>query len=178
MMFISLGIGTVAALALIVVVSILTGGSTKSNNLATSALVGTTVKDFTLSGLNGGSERAPWTSGHAAVLIFFASWCGPCQSEMPKVATYLRAHPTGSIVVMGVDANDARGSAQAFVRKDGVAFPIASDPNGAVTTGIFQFATVPETVFVNARGVVTDVYFGAIPPSRLKTGIAALRAAA
>jgi hypothetical protein len=44
-----------------------------------------------------------------------------------------------------------------------------------VTNGIFNFATVPETAFVSAKGIVTQVYFGAIPKSVLVKGIAALR---
>src|ERR1039457_6572215 len=85
MMFVSIGIGTVVAVALIVIVSILTGGPVKGNQgFATSNLVGTTVKSFTLSGLNGGEQRAPWASGHPGVLIFFASYCGPCTRKCPK----------------------------------------------------------------------------------------------
>ena len=93
---------------------------------------------------------------------------------MPKVATYVRTHHQGSIVVMGVDADDARASAQAFVRRSKVTFPIAFDPNGVVTTNLFKFQTVPETVFVSRRGVVEQVYFGAIPVDQLKSGLAAL----
>jgi hypothetical protein len=77
--------------------------------------------------------------------------------------------------VIGVDAGDARGPAKSFVEKSGVAFPIAFDPNNTVTNGVFNFATVPETAFVNAKGIVTQVYFGAIPKSVLVKGIAALR---
>jgi len=61
--------------------------------------------------------EAPWKSHHAAVLIFFASFCGPCKSEMPKVAKYLRHHNEGSIRVIGIDALDSRGPAEAFVRR-------------------------------------------------------------
>ena len=174
MMFVSLGIGTVIALALIVVVSILTGGAPQTSN----ALVGSTVKGFDVSGLNGVKHRAPWVTGHAGVLIFFASWCGPCRSEMPKVAAYLRNHDQSPVVVMGVDANDILSAAQAFVRKDGVRFPVIFDPSGNVTTGIFQFGQIPETVFVTAQGVVTKVYYGAIPTKQLISGIKELKAAA
>jgi hypothetical protein len=62
------------------------------------------------------------------------------------------------------------------VKKSGVTFPIAFDPNDTVTTGIFRFATVPETAFVSAKGIVTQIYFGAIPKDVLVKGIAALRA--
>lgn len=172
----SIGVGVTIAIVAIVVVSIFTGGHvTNDGDEPTSALVGKTVPSFSLSGLTGGTVVAPWKSRHAAVLIFFASYCGPCKSEMPKVANYLRHHHEGAIRVIGVDADDERGAAQAFVRNSGVGFPIAFDPNGTVTTGIFKFAAVPETAFVTAAGIVHQIYFGAIPKNILVTGIASLR---
>ena len=176
MMFVSLGIGTVLAIALIVVVSVLTGGKVTPNQTTNSALVGTHVNAFSLSGLNGGTERSPWSYGHPSALIFFASWCGPCQSEMPKVAAYLRAHGASPVVVLGLDVNDKRSAAQSFVKKDGVKFPVAFDANANVASGVFSFLGVPETVFVTAKGVVTKVYFGAIPVKQLAQGIQSLRA--
>ena len=161
--------------SVIVIVSILTGGPVKGNQgFATSNLVGTTVKSFTLSGLNGGEQRAPWASGHPGVLIFFASYCGPCHKEMPEVAKYVSTHDEKPVVVMGIDAVDRLSSGQAFIKKSDVTFPVAFDPNGVVTTNIFKFANVPETVFVTKHGVVQHVYFGAIPVSQLKIGLADL----
>jgi thiol-disulfide isomerase/thioredoxin len=171
-----IGAGSALAIIAIVVVSVLTGARvTGSGDEPTSALVGTTVASFSLSGLHSGTIEAPWKSHHAAVLIFFASWCPPCQGEMPKVANYLRHHNEGSIRVIGIDAGDKRSSAESFVHKSGVTFPIAFDPNYSVTTTIFRFATVPETAFVSAKGVVTQIYFGAIPKDQLARGIAVLR---
>lgn len=177
MMFVSLGIGTVVAIALIAVVSVLTGGKATPNNGATSALVGKHVKSFSLGGLYSGTVDAPWTSDRASVLIFFASWCGPCKKEMPKVAAYVHVHDPSPVEVLGIDANDQRGAARSFVTNDGVTFPVAFDANGDVTSGVFSFLTVPETVFINAKGVVTQVYFGAIPVKQLAQGIKSLQAA-
>jgi len=177
-MFISIGLGTAVAVALITVVSILTGGKvTPGGNAPTSALVGQHIKSFSLDGLSGGTQQAPWKTGHASVLIFFASWCGPCKSEMPKVATYLRTHSPSPIEVLGMDANDQLGAAKSFIKKDDVTFPVAFDAHGSVTSGVFGFESVPETVLLNAKGVVTDVYYGAIPTKRLIAGIKSLRGA-
>jgi thiol-disulfide isomerase/thioredoxin len=176
-------IAVIAAILLIVVliavVSALTGGKVTSGGrgvvLPTSKLVGHHVQSFKLAGLSGGEIHAPWTQGHASVLIFFASWCTPCQGEMPKVAAYIRAHSPSPVDVVGVDANDERSAAQAFVKKDGVTFPVAFDANGTVTSGVFGFQELPESVFVNAKGVVVKVYFGAIPERVLASGIKMLK---
>jgi hypothetical protein len=95
---------------------------------------------------------------------------------MPKVASYLRHHNEGSIHIIGMDAGDSLGPAKSFVHSSGVAFPVAFDPSSTVTNDTFHFATVPETVFVNAKGIVVQVYFGAIPKNVLVTGLANLRA--
>jgi cytochrome c biogenesis protein CcmG, thiol:disulfide interchange protein DsbE len=176
MMMVSLGIGTVVAVTLIIVVSIFTGAPvTNGSTQPTNAMVGKHVDSFSIAGLDGGTITAPWKSGHAAVLIFFASWCPPCQGEMPKVAAYLRHHNEGSIRVIGMDSHDKTAPAKAFVKKSGVAFPVAFDPNLTVAT-LFNLEAIPDTAFVNAKGVVTQIYLGAIPKSTLAKGIATLRA--
>jgi thiol-disulfide isomerase/thioredoxin len=175
---ISIGIGVVLAIALIAVVSALTGGNvTSGNGLPTSKLVGQHVKAFTLDGLDGGVVKSPWSEGHASVLVFFASYCGPCKAEMPKIAKYIRTHSPSPIDVVAVDAIDERSAAQAMIRKDDVTFPVAFDPNGVVTTNIFGFKDVPESVFVSAKGVVKRVYLGAIPKDTLASDIKSLKSA-
>lgn len=164
------------AIAAIAVVSVLTGGNvTGGKSGPTSALVGHHLEKFTLAGLNGGHVVAPWVTHRASVVVFFASYCGPCQSEMPKIAKYIRVHNPLTVEVIAVDATDVRASAQAMVKKDDVTFPVAYDPQGAVTSGIFGFEDVPESAFVNAHGVVTGVHYGAIPEKQLAAAIASLR---
>jgi hypothetical protein len=64
-----------------------------------------------------------------------------------------------------------------MVKGDGFTFPVGFDPNGVVTGGVFGFNYVPESAFVNAKGVVTEVYYGAIPKQQLASGIKSLVAA-
>ena len=167
----------VLVIALVGIVSALTGGKVspgQKNSLTSSKLVGHHIHDFSLDGLNGGVITSPWSSGHSSVLVFFASYCGPCKGEMPKIAKYIRTHNLSPIDVVAVDAVDKRSAAQAMIKKDGVTFPVAYDPNGTITTGLFGFEDVPESVFLNARGVVKGVYYGAIPKNVLIAGLKTL----
>ena len=113
--------------------------------------------------------------------VLVASGCLPqryskeLEKEMPEVATYLRHHNEGSVEVIGIDSHDTRGPAMAFDEKSGVAFRVVFDPNLKVAN-IFNLAAIPDTAFVNAKGVVTQIYSGAIPASQLAKGIANLRA--
>jgi peroxiredoxin len=96
---------------------------------------------------------------------------------MPQIATYIRTHSPSPVEVIAVDADDKVSPAKSMIKKDDVTFPVASDPNGNVTTGIFGFGALPESVFVNAKGVVTQVYIGAIPKKQLAGGIVKLKSA-
>lgn len=175
--WIPISIGVVLVIGLIAVVSTLTGGEAQKGAAnPRSELAGRRVKDFALGGLSGGTVKAPWESGHPSVLIFFASYCGPCQSELPKIAGYIRAHNPSPVDVLGIDAIDEQSSAQAMIKRDDVTFPVAFDPNGVVTNGVFGFGEIPESVFISPEGIVEKVYYGAIPEQRLARGIATLEA--
>ena len=168
MMFVSLGIGTAVAVALIVVVSLLTGGRSSAN-----ALVGTEARAFTLPTLSGGSVSSPYAKGRPTVLVFMASYCAPCRAELPHLITYLRDHSTGSVRVIGVDTSDQRPAALAFVHHDAVPFPVAFDPNSTVAAS-FQLVAIPDTVFVNAQGKVANVVIGKITPQQFASNVAAI----
>jgi thiol-disulfide isomerase/thioredoxin len=182
MMLLSLGIGGLVALSLIVTLTVLTGKSVTLGKYQapTSALVGKKVLSFTVTGINGAMVSAPWKSGRAGAVMFFASWCTPCQRELPKVTNYLKTHSYGAVQILGVDEEGAASglaSGRAFVAKNHVMFPVGFDPNDSVVTGIFKFGQIPETVFVSKSGVVKSVVFGAISSSRLNAELLKLERA-
>jgi cytochrome c biogenesis protein CcmG/thiol:disulfide interchange protein DsbE len=123
--------------------------------------------------------KTPWTTTkpNGTVLLFFASWCGPCQAEFPRVAKYVKTLNPATATVVGIDANDENGAAQRFVKKSDATFPVGVDPNGTLTSGTFLFGTLPETVFLNKKGVVKEVIYGAVSNAELTAGIAALQKA-
>ncbi len=122
--------------------------------------VGTTGASRVAVPADGGGNGTP------AVLLFFGSWCPSCKAELPPLAAAVRrqdaAHGALSkIHVIGVDTLDSPGSARGFIAKEGVTFPVAFDPDAAITQTAFHFQGDPYTVFVRGDGTIAKVVPGA-----------------
>ena len=137
---------------------------------------GSPVPAFALPRLGAaGTVSVPGTgggNGRPAVLLFFASWCTPCQHEIPSLAAaYRRQQSSGSrlakVALIGVDGNDPTGSALRFVHGSGVTFPVGVDPTYAVTSGKFDFSYLPESVMVSGNGTIEAVHYGALSSADL-----------
>jgi peroxiredoxin len=106
-------------------------------------------------------------SGTPAVLLFFGAWCPSCKAELPPLAAAVRkqdqAHGALSrIHVIGVDSFDKTSIAKSFIHAEGVTFPVASDPEADITSGLFYLRGDPYAVFVNGDGTIAKIVRGAV----------------
>jgi thiol-disulfide isomerase/thioredoxin len=110
------------------------------------------------------------------VLTFFASWCTPCQTELPAIARIAAQETSagGRIHFVGIDGNDDPSSGLAFARRSGVTFPAGSDPTEDVARAL-GLPGLPDTVFVDRSGHVVNVVEGPISEATLRTWIARLK---
>ncbi len=109
------------------------------------------------------------------VLVFFASWCPPCQKEMPvlsKVVRGLEAAHT-PVAFIGIDGNDPTASGLAFARKVKLPFVAVADQQEAVADQL-GLPGLPDTVFLSAKGKVVHVVDGPISPATLRHWVARL----
>jgi cytochrome c biogenesis protein CcmG/thiol:disulfide interchange protein DsbE len=105
-------------------------------------------------------------NGTPAVLLFFGAWCTSCRQELPPLTAAVRRQDSAGgalarIRVIGVDSFDGAATAKSFMAHVGVRFPVASDPQAAITSGLFYFKGDPYTVFVKGDGTISKIVIGA-----------------
>ena len=125
----------------------------------TKAKVGEPAPDFTLETTTGRTVTLSSLRGRPVVIAFFASWCHPCEEEMPVLQQLARAD-TGRLQVLGVSFQDLPSDTAGFVRRLGITFPaLLEDPSGPVAQR-YGVRGIPQTVFVDERGVVRGRVYG------------------
>jgi thiol-disulfide isomerase/thioredoxin len=88
--------------------------------------------DFTLGGLEDSKITLSDFRGHYVLLNFWATWCPPCQAEMPELQAYYRAYRSQGFILLAVDVGEDAATVSAFLEKNGFDFPVALDITGAV----------------------------------------------
>jgi cytochrome c biogenesis protein CcmG, thiol:disulfide interchange protein DsbE len=167
LIFLAVGIVLAAALG----VGLFTSFGTTTQSVPA---VGSVAPAFTLSVLGGsgmvGTPADGGGGGKPAVLVFFASWCTPCQAEIPAIAATFRHQSKKSRVqVIGVDGEDPVNQALRFVHSSGVTFPVVADSDYQVTEGLYYFRGDPDAVFINGNGVIAHIVRGPITSAELLT---------
>ncbi len=109
-------------------------------------------------------------AGQPLIVNFFASWCDPCKQETPLLARFYRAEH-GKVALVGLDENDALGSALSFAQANGVTYPVGWDPQLAAASA-YGVDALPQTFFLDARHRIVDRVFGAVTLADINRGIA------
>ncbi len=137
----------------------------------------TAAPSFSLSGLGAaGGTKVSLQSlhGRLVVLNFFASWCSACQSEAAGLASVAQ-HLPSKVSLVGIDINDARTSAAAFIDRYHLGYPVGFDAQGDVAAA-YGVSALPTTVFISPPGRVVARHVGAITPAALTHQLAQLLA--
>ena len=113
-----------------------------------SPLIGTPAPVLDLERLDG--EAVP-LQGQVWVMNVFASWCGPCRTELPVLGQL--AQQSG-VRIVGLDYRDTPELGQAFLKRHGNPYALTwRDPEGKGSMA-WGVTGVPETFVIDRRGIV------------------------
>ena len=129
--------------------------------------------NFTVYDKNGNEVQLSDYTGKPIVLNFWASWCGPCQMEMPDFhEKYLELGQDVHFLMVNMTdgSRETVDSASAFIDKNAYAFPVFYDTavDAAMTYGVYS---LPTTYFINAEGHAIAQATGSINAETLQRGI-------
>ena len=129
--------------------------------------------DFTMTDKDGNEVKFSDFSGKPIVLNFWASWCGPCQMEMPDFDEMYKTYGEEVNFVMVNMTDGGRETvetASAFIEKNGYDFPVLFDTQSEAAM-VYGAYSLPTSYFINAEGHVIAQAVGAIDAATLQKGI-------
>ena len=129
--------------------------------------------DFTVVDAEGIEHKLSDFFGKPIVLNFWASWCGPCKSEMPDFDEVYAEYKEDVHFLM-VNLTDGHQetiqSAKEFIEEQGYSFPVYYDTNSEAMMAYYAYS-IPMTFFIDAEGKMVAYAQSAISKEVLLQGI-------
>ncbi len=108
--------------------------------------------------------------GRPALVVFWASWCGPCAQEALALERFSES-PAGRGRIVGIDWSDALSGARSFIRRYSWTFPNVRDGEGTVGNA-YRLTGLPTTFVINAHERILATLRGPQSESSLRTALA------
>jgi cytochrome c-type biogenesis protein len=151
----------------------------KTTAVATEVAVGKPVPMYGAPALAGGVDSLTKHRGEVVLLNVWATWCIPCQKELPDLEKLHQRYQGEGLTIIGasIDAAADAGQVKGFASDHGVTYPLWLDADDKVT-GIFYAVGVPATYLIGRDGVLRWRALGPIRPDdpkfhdALKTALA------
>jgi cytochrome c biogenesis protein CcmG, thiol:disulfide interchange protein DsbE len=96
--------------------------------------------------------------GRAVLVVFWASWCGPCEREAPALERFYQS-AAGHGRLIGVDWSDGLSGARSFLRHYSWSFPNVRDSEGTVGNA-YRIVGLPTTFVLDGHGRIQSVLRG------------------
>jgi cytochrome c biogenesis protein CcmG, thiol:disulfide interchange protein DsbE len=118
--------------------------------------------DFTLATRDGKKASLSDFQGKVVLINFWASWCPPCEAEMPSLQAAYQAYGNQGFTVLAIDSTgdqDEVNAASQFAVTHNLDFPMLYDVSGE-TSQLYQVQALPTSFFVDHHGKIAWVVVG------------------
>lgn len=129
--------------------------------------------NFTLTDISGRRVSLSQYRGRVVFIDFWATWCGPCQEEIPDLITVYNRFKGQGFVILGV-AMDSLGAAAVvpFVKQAHIPYPILLANGGEPPAG-YPVPGFPTGFLIDAKGRMLARYLGPQPADELSQDVEA-----
>ena len=121
---------------------------------------GSQAPEFELPELGADRQRAlSEFRDHVILLNFWATWCKPCEDEMPAMEELYQRLQNAPFEILAVSVDEDPVELSDFRERLGLSFPILMDPSREVTRR-YQTTGFPESLLIDRQGRVAERYVG------------------
>lgn len=132
--------------------------------------VGACAPDFQLLDLNGKAMSLSNNYGKPTLINFWATWCGPCQNELPYFQQAYQSHHN-QINFMMINATMTEPNPKAvqqYVKKKGYSFPVYLDTDEtSISFDRYHIPGIPVTIAVDRQGRVVRKMIGEVSKQQI-----------
>lgn len=133
--------------------------------------VGDEAPDFKLQQINEYNEletvQLSDLEGKGVMLNFWATYCKPCEAEMPYMQKLYAEYKDRGIEVVAVSLDATELVVDRFIEKYDLTFPIPHDTKSQVTD-LYKVGPMPSSFFISPDGVIVEKVEGALTLERLE----------
>jgi len=128
----------------------------------TPVVAGNKAPDFTLPDLKGNPVSLNGFKGKVVFLNFWATWCKPCEEEMPSMQILYNELKSQNqpfeMVAVSID-KEGPEVVRKFVERYNITFTVLHDRKGRIKD-TYKTTGVPETFIIDQRGIIAEKVWG------------------
>ena len=132
---------------------------------------GDVAPDFAFSSFDGERLKLSDFRGRPVWLNFWASWCAPCRAEMPAMELKLREHADDNLLIVAVNNGERIEAAERFLERLQIDLGLYAYDPAADIARRYSLVGMPTSFFIDANGVITDVYALALNEEVMESAI-------
>jgi peroxiredoxin len=117
---------------------------------------------FTLTGLTGQQAALSQYKGQVVMVNFWATWCGPCQQEMPLLDQMYKKFKPAGFTLIGVNVDKDAPPVKELLARKPVSFPVLLDPANQVSKA-YHVDEMPSSVIIDRKGEIRYIHRGYRP---------------
>ncbi|MDO5066460.1 MAG: TlpA disulfide reductase family protein [Propionibacteriaceae bacterium] len=131
--------------------------------------VGEQAPEFSATDIDGQPVSLEALRGRPVWLLFMATWCTGCRTEMPDVQAAAKATPGVQLVLIYV--GESQTSVSDYSKRVGNDFPEIADQSQQIAAA-YGIMGVPSHHFIDAEGMVRQTHVGVLSPAAMTEALA------